>query len=74
MTGGTVVVTGAGGGIGAATARAAAQADYAVCLNYRRSAAAAKQVAGPPAERCPGTAVQRPAMAARPRTLAWRLP
>ncbi len=45
MSGGTVIVTGASGGIGAATARAAAQAGYSVCLNFRRNVKAAEQVA-----------------------------
>jgi NAD(P)-dependent dehydrogenase (short-subunit alcohol dehydrogenase family) len=38
------VVTGAGRGIGAATARLAAQRGHAVCVNYRRDAAAAQRV------------------------------
>lgn len=41
---GTVVVTGAGRGIGAATARLAAQRGYAVCVNFRRDATAAQRV------------------------------
>lgn len=40
-----VLVTGASRGIGAATARLAAAAGYAVCVNYRRDRAAAEQVA-----------------------------
>jgi NAD(P)-dependent dehydrogenase (short-subunit alcohol dehydrogenase family) len=39
-----VVVTGASRGIGAATARLAAQRGYAVCVNYRQQKAAAEQV------------------------------
>jgi len=39
-----VVVTGAGRGIGAATARLAAQRDYAVCVNYRENQMAAERV------------------------------
>src|SRR5262245_5295250 len=38
---GTLIITGASRGIGAATARLAAQRGYAVCLNYRRDHAAA---------------------------------
>ena len=38
---GTLIVTGASRGIGAATARLAAERGYAVCLNYRRDHAAA---------------------------------
>ena len=41
---GTVVITGAGRGIGAATARLAAGRGYAVCVNYLRNAAAAASV------------------------------
>jgi NAD(P)-dependent dehydrogenase (short-subunit alcohol dehydrogenase family) len=41
---GTVVVTGGGRGIGAATARLAAQRGYAVCVNYLRDAQAAARV------------------------------
>jgi NAD(P)-dependent dehydrogenase (short-subunit alcohol dehydrogenase family) len=41
---GTLVVTGGGRGIGAATARLAATRGYAVCVNYRRDAAAAASV------------------------------
>jgi NAD(P)-dependent dehydrogenase (short-subunit alcohol dehydrogenase family) len=40
-----MVVTGAGRGIGAATARLAAQRGYAVCLNYLRDAKSAEGVA-----------------------------
>src|SRR5688572_26931260 len=39
-----VIVTGGGRGIGAATARLAAQRGYAVCVNYVRDAAAAQAV------------------------------
>ena len=41
---GTIVITGAGRGIGAATARLAAQRGYAVCVNYRSNRAAADGV------------------------------
>ncbi len=41
---GVVVVTGGGRGIGAATARLAAQRGYAVCVNYRKNQHAADQV------------------------------
>jgi len=41
-----MIVTGGSRGIGAATARLAAQAGYDVCINYVRDAAAAEQVAG----------------------------
>lgn len=41
---GTLVVTGGGRGIGAATARLAAQRGYAVCVNYLRDAQAASKV------------------------------
>jgi NAD(P)-dependent dehydrogenase (short-subunit alcohol dehydrogenase family) len=41
-----VMVTGGSRGIGAASARLAARAGYAVCVNYTRDAAAAEQVAG----------------------------
>jgi NAD(P)-dependent dehydrogenase (short-subunit alcohol dehydrogenase family) len=40
-----MIVTGGSRGIGAATARLAAQAGYDVCINYVRDAAAAEQVA-----------------------------
>ncbi len=40
----TLIVTGASRGIGAATARQAAAAGYAVCVNYRASAAEAEEV------------------------------
>ena len=40
--GGVLVVTGAGRGIGAATARLAARRGYAVCVNYRSNRAAAE--------------------------------
>jgi len=44
---GTMIVTGGGRGIGAATARLAARRGYAVCVNYLRNAeAAARVVAG----------------------------
>lgn len=39
------IITGASRGIGAATARSAAAAGYAVCVNYRRDRAAAERVA-----------------------------
>ncbi|MGA8262378.1 MAG: SDR family oxidoreductase [Arenicellales bacterium] len=41
-----LIVTGAGRGIGAATARLAAQSGYAVCVNYLRNEAAASTVVG----------------------------
>jgi NAD(P)-dependent dehydrogenase (short-subunit alcohol dehydrogenase family) len=41
---GTLIVTGGGRGIGAATARLAAQRGYAVCVNYLRDAQAAAKV------------------------------
>jgi len=40
-----MVVTGGGRGIGAATARLAAQRGYKVCINYRKDAAAAEKLA-----------------------------
>jgi NAD(P)-dependent dehydrogenase (short-subunit alcohol dehydrogenase family) len=40
------VITGGGRGIGAATARLAAERGYAVCVNYRRNGAAADEVVG----------------------------
>ena len=40
----TIVVTGGSRGIGAATARLAAERGYAVCVNFRRSGAAAEEV------------------------------
>ena len=40
----TLIITGAGRGIGAATARAAARAAYRVCVNYASNAAAAAEV------------------------------
>jgi NAD(P)-dependent dehydrogenase (short-subunit alcohol dehydrogenase family) len=43
---GVMVITGGGRGIGAATARLAAQRGYAVCVNYRSNAAAAESVVG----------------------------
>jgi NAD(P)-dependent dehydrogenase (short-subunit alcohol dehydrogenase family) len=43
---GAVVVTGGGRGIGAATARLAAQRGYAVCVNYRRQRETAEAVVG----------------------------
>jgi NAD(P)-dependent dehydrogenase (short-subunit alcohol dehydrogenase family) len=43
---GTLVITGGGRGIGAATARLAAERGWAVCVNYRRERAAAESVAG----------------------------
>ena len=42
--GGTLLVTGGGRGIGAAVACLAARRGYAVCVNYRRDAAAAEAV------------------------------
>ncbi len=42
----TLIVTGGSRGIGAATARLAAQRGYAVCVNYRQDRAAAKEVVG----------------------------
>lgn len=44
MTRGAILVTGAGTGIGAATAIAAAKTGYPVCVNYRHSADGARQV------------------------------
>jgi NAD(P)-dependent dehydrogenase (short-subunit alcohol dehydrogenase family) len=41
-----VIVTGAGRGIGAATAKLAAERGYAVCVNYLRNRAAADEVVG----------------------------
>ena len=40
-----VIITGASRGIGAATARLAARRGYSVCVNYRRNAEAAEEVA-----------------------------
>ena len=37
----TILITGASRGIGAATARLAAERGYSVCINYRKNAAAA---------------------------------
>ena len=45
MSGGVVMITGGGRGIGAATARLAARRGYAVCVNYLRNRAAAEAVA-----------------------------
>jgi NAD(P)-dependent dehydrogenase (short-subunit alcohol dehydrogenase family) len=42
----TLIVTGGGRGIGAATARLAAQRGYAVCVNYLQDRAAAEEVVG----------------------------
>ena len=39
-----IIITGAGRGIGAATARLAAQRGYSVCVNYRTNAQAATEV------------------------------
>ena len=44
MTRDAILVTGAGSGIGAATALAVAKAGYAVCVNYRQSAEGARRV------------------------------
>jgi NAD(P)-dependent dehydrogenase (short-subunit alcohol dehydrogenase family) len=41
---GTIVITGGGRGIGAATARLAAERGYAVCVNYRENHDAAQRV------------------------------
>jgi NAD(P)-dependent dehydrogenase (short-subunit alcohol dehydrogenase family) len=41
---GTLLVTGSGRGIGAATARLAAERGYSVCVNYRSNATAANEV------------------------------
>jgi NAD(P)-dependent dehydrogenase (short-subunit alcohol dehydrogenase family) len=43
---GVLIVTGGSRGIGAATARLAAERGYAVCVNYRRNRAAAEGVVG----------------------------
>ena len=43
-TGGVMIVTGGGRGIGAATARLAAQRGYAVCVNYLRNGPAAEKL------------------------------
>lgn len=43
---GALLITGGGRGIGAATARLAAQRGYAVCLSYRANRAAADSLAG----------------------------
>ncbi|HEX5128174.1 MAG TPA: SDR family oxidoreductase [Usitatibacter sp.] len=43
-TPGVVIITGGGRGIGAATAKLAAERGYAVCVNYRSDAAAAEAV------------------------------
>jgi len=53
---GTLVITGAGRGIGAATARLAAERGYAVCVNYRARRDAAEAVAAG-IERAGGRAV-----------------
>ena len=42
----TLIVTGGGRGIGAATARLAAARGYAVCVNYKKNQAAAEAVVG----------------------------
>ena len=42
----TLIVTGGSRGIGAATAKLAAQRGYAVCVNYLQDRAAAEEVAG----------------------------
>jgi NAD(P)-dependent dehydrogenase (short-subunit alcohol dehydrogenase family) len=54
--GGALLITGAGRGIGAATARLAAQRGYAVCVNYRRQRDAADRVVAD-IERAGGKAV-----------------
>jgi NAD(P)-dependent dehydrogenase (short-subunit alcohol dehydrogenase family) len=41
---GTIIITGSGRGIGAATARLAAKRGYAVCVNYRERAESAEDV------------------------------
>jgi NAD(P)-dependent dehydrogenase (short-subunit alcohol dehydrogenase family) len=46
MSTGTVIVTGASRGIGAATARLAARRGYAVCVNYRAAETEARRIAG----------------------------
>ena len=51
-----MIVTGGGRGIGAATARLAAQRGYAVCVNYRNHSAAAGEVVGE-IERAGGRAI-----------------
>ncbi|GAB4122163.1 MAG: hypothetical protein Fur005_16980 [Roseiflexaceae bacterium] len=40
----TILITGGSRGIGAATARMAAQQGYAVCITYRQNHTAAEQV------------------------------
>jgi NAD(P)-dependent dehydrogenase (short-subunit alcohol dehydrogenase family) len=45
-TAGVVLITGGGRGIGAATARLAAERGYTVCVNYLRNAEAADRVVG----------------------------
>jgi NAD(P)-dependent dehydrogenase (short-subunit alcohol dehydrogenase family) len=65
-----IVITGGGRGIGAATALAASRAGYAVCVNYREDAAAARSVI----ERITaagGHAVAVQADIARPEDVAW---
>ena len=44
LKGRVAIITGAGRGIGAATARLAARRGYAVCVNYRRDAGSAQHV------------------------------
>jgi len=59
-TAGVVIVTGASRGIGAATARLAAERGYAVCVNYRERADAARDVVAA-IERDGGRAIAEPA-------------
>jgi NAD(P)-dependent dehydrogenase (short-subunit alcohol dehydrogenase family) len=60
----TLLITGAGRGIGAATARLAAARDYRVCVNYRRDADAADAVVAD-IRRNGGTAIAVPADVSR---------
>jgi len=57
---GTLVVTGGGRGIGAATARLAAELGYAICVNYRVASGTAASVVASIRERG-GTAIAVPA-------------
>ncbi len=43
---GAIIITGASGGIGAATARLASQRGYAVCVNYHTNRVVAEEIAG----------------------------